>query len=591
MPEGSEKHVASVTVKINGTPLAPEIRDVMTEWQVKTNLATPASAVLRFTDPQVQLIDDSRWAISNEIEILAGGQGDTTVTSIFKGDIVALEPEFLKDQVVCTVRAYDKSHRLQRAGKVRTFQKSKASDIVSKLVREAGLRGQVEDTRVMFDFFQQSGETDRELIRRFERDYGFQFFVDGTTATFRSTGKTPAATTTLTYNDNLMVFRPRISAVQQVANVNVAGWDIKAKAKISGNGTNSATVSKPGLARNQVKGKFGNETILVADRVVETAAEANALAKASVDGRAEAYVEAEGTTLGNPDLRAGMKVNIKGVGTKFSGEYALTSVTHSFRGERGYYTHFEISGRSPRTLLDLVNPPERRDFTRHLVIGIVTNHKDPDGLGRVKVKYPMLSDTEESTWARIITPGAGQDKGLVMLPEINDEVVVAFENGDARRPLVIGSVFNGKAKPNEDLLQRGDSGGKFAGASGQADGSFGFVAKNRGYVETKKDLTFKSGQKMILQITGDREEKTNANLKSEASQNAELKAGQNYTIQAGQGLTLKGVNITVEASGSLKLKGATVDIESQGPASLKGATVNVQGQAATNIKGGIVNLG
>jgi uncharacterized protein involved in type VI secretion and phage assembly len=265
-------------------------------------------------------------------------------------------------------------------------------------------------------------------------------------------------------------------------------------------------------------------------------------------------------------------------------------VTHSYRGEKGYYTHFEITGRSARTLLDLVHPPEKRDWASHLVIGIVTNHKDPDGLGRVRVKYPTLSDTEESAWARIVTPGAGQAKGLVMLPEIDDEVAVAFENGDTRRPLVIGSLFNGRAKPSDEALQKGDQSGKYS-AGGNPDGSFGLVAKSRGYVETKKDLTFKSAQKMVLQITGDREEKTNANLKSEASQNAELKAGQNYTIQAGQGLTLKGVNITVEASGQLKLKGATVDIEASSMAQLKGATVQVQGSAATNIKGGIVNLG
>ena len=188
-----------------------------------------------------------------------------------------------------------------------------------------------------------------------------------------------------------------------------------------------------------------------------------------------------------------------------------------------------------------------------------------------------------------MTVGAGQSKGVVMLPEIDDEVVVAFENGDTRRPLVIGALFNGKAKPTDELLQKG-SGGKFS-AGGQPDGSFALVAKNRGYVETKKDLTFKSAQKMILQITGDREEKTNANLKSEASSNAELKAGTNYTIQAGSTMTLKGVQINVEASGPLKLKGATVDIEASGPATFKGATVNVQGSAVTNIKGGIVNLG
>jgi uncharacterized protein involved in type VI secretion and phage assembly len=179
-----------------------------------------------------------------------------------------------------------------------------------------------------------------------------------------------------------------------------------------------------------------------------------------------------------------------------------------------------------------------------------------------------------------------------MLPEADDEVVVAFENGDVRRPLVIGALFNGRAKPTDELLQKGNSAGtgEFS-AGGVPDGSFALVTKNRALVHTKKDLTFKSDKKMIVEVTGDRQEKTQGKVTSEGSQTVELKSGTTYTIQAGSSLTLKGVSISVEASGSLKLKGATVDIESSGPATLKGATVNVQGSAVTNIKGGVVNLG
>jgi uncharacterized protein involved in type VI secretion and phage assembly len=590
MADTSAKHVASVSVLINGQDLSLEMRNALTDVKVKELLGAPASAVLRLTDPELQFIDSRSFDVGTAIEIKVGAQQDTAKTSIFNGEIVALEPEFQKGGCIVAVRAYDKSHRLQRSGKVRTFQKSSASDIITKILREAGLRGNVKSTDVQYEFFQQSGETDRELIRRFERAYGCRFSVDGTTASFQPADQTSGPAIELEYNVGLLAFRPRISGVQQAQSASVRGWDVMQKRAITAQAQNSGTISTPGLQRSKVQRDSGGGTVLVLDRVLENMGEANKVAKSTIDGRAEAYVEAEGTTLGSPKLRAGKKVNIKGVGTKLSGEYMLTSVTHSFRGEKGYYTTFEISGRSPRTLLDLVHPPEKRVWGTHLVIGLVTNAKDPDEMGRVRVKYPTLSDSEESAWARIVTPGAGQNKGLVMLPELDDEVVVAFEGGDTRRPLIIGSLFNGRAKPSPEGLQKGDQSGKYS-ASGNPDGSFGLVAKNRGYIETKKDLTFKSAQKMILQITGDREEKTNANLKSEAGTNAELKAGSNYTIQAGSSLTLKGMSITVEAQGSLKLKGATVDIESSGPASLKGATVNVQGQAATNIKGGIVNLG
>ncbi|MDQ3855312.1 MAG: phage baseplate assembly protein V, partial [Chloroflexota bacterium] len=84
-----------------------------------------------------------------------------------------------------------------------------------------------------------------------------------------------------------------------------------------------------------------------------------------------------------------------------------------------------------------------------MVVGLVTNNQDPDGLGRVKVKFPWLSDEDESSWARIVTPMAGNDRGLYFLPEVDDEVLVAFEHGDVRFPYVLGALWNGKDKPPE----------------------------------------------------------------------------------------------------------------------------------------------
>ncbi|HMK56399.1 MAG TPA: phage baseplate assembly protein V [Dissulfurispiraceae bacterium] len=81
--------------------------------------------------------------------------------------------------------------------------------------------------------------------------------------------------------------------------------------------------------------------------------------------------------------------------------------------------------------------------------GLVTNNQDPDGLGRVKVKFPWLSDDNETDWVRMATLMAGSDRGSFFLPEVGDEVLVAFEHGDINRPFVIGSLWNGVDKPPE----------------------------------------------------------------------------------------------------------------------------------------------
>lgn len=82
-----------------------------------------------------------------------------------------------------------------------------------------------------------------------------------------------------------------------------------------------------------------------------------------------------------------------------------------------------------------------------VVIGVVTNNQDPDGLGRVKVRFPWLSQDHESHWARMAVPMAGNDRGFYTLPELEDEVLVAFEHGNVERPYVLGALWNGKDLP------------------------------------------------------------------------------------------------------------------------------------------------
>ena len=85
-----------------------------------------------------------------------------------------------------------------------------------------------------------------------------------------------------------------------------------------------------------------------------------------------------------------------------------------------------------------------------VALGIVTNNNDDEGkLGRIKVKFPWLSDNNETDWVRMTTFMAGEARGSFFLPEVGDEVLVAFENGNINRPYVIGALWNGKAKPPE----------------------------------------------------------------------------------------------------------------------------------------------
>lgn len=84
------------------------------------------------------------------------------------------------------------------------------------------------------------------------------------------------------------------------------------------------------------------------------------------------------------------------------------------------------------------------------VVGVVTDNKDPNKSGRVKIKIPILNESETTFWAPIVMPGAGKNRGWFFIPEPEDEVLVMFEHGDVHRPLIVGAMWNGKDTPPGD---------------------------------------------------------------------------------------------------------------------------------------------
>lgn len=559
----AKEHVASMQVLINGAELDATFRTLLTEVKVIDSLTLPDMALVRITDQKGENIDSNPLQLGAKIEIKAGQMADRSTASIFKGQIAAVEPEFTPQGVVLSARAYDEAHKLNREKKTRTFQQMSASNMAQKVAGESGIAiGEIKSTSVVHEFFQQSNETDWAFLWRLAMMHDYEVVVADGKFNFRPANVAGGAATEVRWGDTLQTFRPRMSGIQQVNEVEVRAWDPKTKKVVNGRASSPETTSKPGVARSKVAGDLGGGKTVVTDRPAATTAEANEIAKATLQRMADAYFEADGVARGNPAIRAGSKLKIAGVGSKFGGEFTISSSTHSYHGHRGYQTAFQISGRSARTLTELIRPPADREWSSSgIVVGVVTNNNDPEQRGRVRVKYPSLSDKEESAWAPVATAASGNARGLLMLPQPDEEVVIGFEHGDSRRPIVLGSTFNGKDKPGPDLLQN-------------RDGSFAVLSDEKIHQHSKKDFEIKSDQKMIVEIKQD--EKTTVQGKSEhTTTGSNTQKAQTFTVEAGSSMTVKGVSVTVEASAALTLKGATVDIQGSGPVSIKGAIINI----------------
>ena len=156
--------------------------------------------------------------------------------------------------------------------------------------------------------------------------------------------------------------------------------------------------------------------------------------------------------------------------------------------------------------------------------------------------------------------------------------MVAFENGDTRRPVVLGAMFNGKDKPGDELLQ-------------EKKGSFAVVSTEKGFIHTKDDLTIHADKKMILQIDTDVEEKIKGKSSNETTGEMKTKTSASYTLEAGSSLKIKGATIDDRGLRLAEAQGRHRGHRGLRPDVREGRDPRPQGQGMTNVKGGIINLG
>ena len=492
-------------------------------------------------------MDGSTFVIGAKVELqFAAASEPGSSDGIFKGEIATLAPQFEKQGPVLVVRGYDLGHRLIRSRNTRTFQDMTASDIASKIIGEAGLAKDVQATSDVYPFEQQSNETDWDYLWHLAGRVGFEVVCLDEKIHFRKPGSGAGAPVTLEWGVNLKGFHPRATAVQQVKDVVVTGWDPKSKRRVAATKSTPLLDSKIDLPRDGL----ANGSHQVADEIVSTQSEADTLAQSTLDRLANAWLSADGRCVGNPSVRAGSKVQIKGVGTRFGGEYLVTQSTHVLRDAAGYETEFEVSGRSRRTLIDLLTPRPRSDYSDSLVVGVVTNNDDPDRMGRVRVKFPGLNERQEGWWARVASTSASGKRGLMMMPLVDDEVVVGFEHGDPRRPFVLGSLWNGTAKPDKLAAEGG----------GKPDGSFNLRSDKKAALSAGGDMSIATEAKMEQKSTSDFALQAGGKLAIEGK-GAEISitgpAGSVVIKQDGS-ITIKGTQITVDATAKLSLSSSGI---------------------------------
>lgn len=550
-------------VSIDGAPLNDAKREALLDAVVEQSSELPDAATLRFGISLFQeggedLLTLSAFPEGAEVKIETRNL-DSATSTLFEGEIVGVEMDLTSiGPSTLTVRALHPAHRLMRGSRQLTFLQQSDGDIFKKVVTAVSLtaRNNAVGGNV-YPYTIQDNLSDWEFLQLIARRRGARVGCGSGKEVVLDAFGGQATTAKVKWGEDLLNFRPRTHGAGQVDKVIVRGWDPKTKALVTATATD-LSMGVPSAGTNVTKGKKGlpaSEYVLTNQAVVSQA-EAQALADSTLRRLRGRYLQMEALCTGDAKYKPGVDLEVSNVGERFNGSYPITSAVHTYSPGEGYSTQVFSTGRDAEGLLPALGngaaeaPHGSGMGLGSFAIAIVTNNNDAEKLGRVKVKFPALNDAQESFWCRLVSPMAGAGRGFLFIPEINDEVLVAFEQGSPHLPYVIGVLWNGKDTIPDDM-SKAVVGGKVERRTIKTRVGHTITFDDSDGARSVKVVT-KDGHYLLLDDINNL-----LNLKDKSGSNNVLidSAGGNIEINAKTNITMKAATgkITLEAAGAINV--------------------------------------
>jgi len=565
-------------ITVDGAPLPNNWLDLLVGMRLERAIGMVGRGTLRFVDPGYALSAGGPFGVGAQVRISLHGGGllmNAAVTAVSLEQSAGDHPELV-------VVIDDIARKLTRGTCVKTYAQVTWSDVIRTIASRSGLKTVVAATAGVQEYVLQAG-SDLAVLDSIAERAGLMWWVDGAGGDELHVDKAGKSngSVALQLTEDLLTFSVRASGLHPTE-VNVQGWDADRQQALQA----QRPVKASATARSDFVNAFvvpekqlGSAAVVVSGQSVQTGADATAVASSLEESWATAAVVARGSCHVNAAIKPTVALTIKQAGPA-SGSYRVSQVEHVY-SQRGFHTRFVAGDSRPPSLVGSLTAP-RKDagfLVPGLLIGQVTNINDPDSLGRVKVKYPGISDEVESTWARIATLGAGPSRGMVFQPEVNDEVLVGFEAGDSRRPLVLGGLYS---KVNK-LDSWGVKQGKVA--------SRRITSRTGNFVELA-DAAGSDVDHILLQLAGGK----GTVLLGADKLDVEVPQGNPVTIKAGQAkfeiakdgsVTIEGTNVTIKAKAKVNIEGTGgLSAKSSAITAVEGMQVQVKGQAMASVEGG-----
>ena len=534
-----------------------------------------ASAEIVFTDADQE--EEFPWSNKDftkpgtDVEIKAGYHNDSE--TVFKGIIVRQHLRINKKSSVLIIECKDKAVKMATVRKSAYYADMKDSDVWSQLIGDAGLTADAGATTVQHKELVQYNCNDWDfMVARAEMNGMVVTNMDATIKVMKPTAS-GLPVVTATYRSNIFEFDADMDARTQHKQVKAITWNAADQATIE------ETSSEPSLLLNgDLSGTDLADAVAGSDYEVfhsghimqdELKAWADAKLIKSRLSKIRGRVKIQGNGKVNPcDV-----VALEGVGARFAGNVMAVAVRHEI-SKGNWYTDIQF-GQSPEWYAAEMEIDEKPAASmmpaiHGLQIGIVTAlENDPENEFRIKVKVPVINKDDEGVWSRLATPDAGNNRGIVIRPEVGDEVIIGFINDDPRDAVVLGCLHSSKnaapIEPKDDNHQKG------------------WVTRSEMKVildDDKKTILITTPAENKIQLSEDEKsiliQDQNGNKIEMNSDGISMESCKDIKIKATGDIKLEGINIESKASAAFKAQGsASAELSSSATTTVKGSVVMI----------------
>jgi uncharacterized protein involved in type VI secretion and phage assembly len=555
-----------VEVAIEGLRLPNTLTAALGPSWVESSVNLPGAFHLTFRKPMHELMPEFALLlrIGARVAVYGIADGRGKDRPLITGLVTGIETEHQHGISTTVLRGLDHSFKMLRHRRAAGYYNKTAATIVTELaLRDKVEVAVIEPTSPVYPVITQPNISDWQFVQYLAglSDMDADFDSEGRLRFRKSRPAMSGIAVSDAQRDpyvldfyvDTLQCRTGVTASDQVSMVRSRGWDEDEKRLlVRSRGAAESLDVAIGTTPGDVVSKFGPVTLTETGTPYGTDSQANRAADSLAADVASAFAELEIEVNGNPDLVPGVVITLKNAGHPFDGKYTVTATRHVFDDANNYRTWVWVTGRQVRTLYGLASGGQQTvPRIDGVVNAIVTDIRDPKQQGRVKLRFPWFSDTYTTDWVRTVQFG-GHGGGGVISPEVDDEVLVAFDRGVMDYPYVIGGLYSNEAdKPSHHDVDL-QTGGRL----------------------NRRSLVSRGGQRLELL---DAEGRTGVRLGS---------GNKKLTVFLEETKTM----ITISSDGAIDIKGTgAVSVSSAERLTLEAPFVNIKG--TTTINGALTQIG